>query len=361
MLDRKLVVVDREAETVRFIFRRYTELGSVRLLKRDLDQRSRARKQADGATIGGQSFSRGALYTLLRNPIYIGDIGHKGMRYSGQHEAILACDIWEAAEAQLQNSPPRAQPATPAGSPLLGKLFDEAGQRLTPSQTTKAGRRYRYYISGALATTAVEDVPGAWRLPAAQIETHVAAIAADMICDKSTIAAMLERAGVEPRHLPAALEKADRLCKISSLNRYGTKLKEEVIERVELSSGRLRIVLSVAPLMPQIAESDRGLCLLARDVPLCLKRRGVETRLILDGPGAKTVLPDPMLLKEVARAHRCFDALVSGRARSVADLATREGISDRYLSSVLDLVFWRPRSWTRSSPGISRRTSPRTS
>ena len=91
--------------------------------------------------------------------------------------------------------------------------------------------------------------------------------------------------------------------------------------------------------MPQIAESDRGLCLLARDVPLCLKRRGVETRLVLDGPGAKTVLPDPMLLKEIARAHRCFDALVSGRARSVADLATAKGSATAISAACSPLFF----------------------
>ena len=90
--DRKLVVIPEEAETVRLIFRRYRELGSVRLLKQDLDQhgiRSKQRIYRDGSRAGGQPFSRGALYALLSNPIYIGEIAHKEARYPGQHEAIL--------------------------------------------------------------------------------------------------------------------------------------------------------------------------------------------------------------------------------------------------------------------------------
>jgi site-specific DNA recombinase len=90
--DRKLVVLPEEAETVRRIFDRYRALGSVRLLKQDLDSegiRSKQRIDRHGRRTGGQLFSRGALYALLANPIYIGEIAHKGACYLGQHQAIL--------------------------------------------------------------------------------------------------------------------------------------------------------------------------------------------------------------------------------------------------------------------------------
>ena len=90
--DRKLVIVPGEAETVRLIFRRYRELGSVRLLQQDLDEqgiRSKQRIYGNGSRAGGQPFSRGALYALLSNPVYIGEIAHKDARYPGQHQAIL--------------------------------------------------------------------------------------------------------------------------------------------------------------------------------------------------------------------------------------------------------------------------------
>ena len=82
--------------------------------------------------------------------------------------------------------------------------------------------------------------------------------------------------------------------------------------------------------------------MLLRDVPLRIKRRGVEMRLIIEGPPASPTTPDPVLLKEIRRAHRCFEALVSGQVGSVAELATLEEISDRYVSSVLPLAFLAP-------------------
>src|SRR3981081_2039365 len=172
--DRKLVAVPEEAETVRLIFRRYRELGSVRLLKQDLDQqgiRSKQRTYGNGSRAGGQPFSRGALYALLSNPVYIGEIGHKGTRYPGQHEAILDRETWDSVQNQLRDGAPEQRGrATGPRSPLIGKMFDEAGHGLQPRQHTKAGRRYRYYVSRPLLIEAAAQTPGGWRIPASQLE-----------------------------------------------------------------------------------------------------------------------------------------------------------------------------------------------
>src|SRR4029077_3017964 len=172
--DRKLIVVPEEAEAVRRIFLRYPELGSVRRLKQELDKagiRSKQRIHGNGTHSGGQPFSRGALYALLANPIYIGEIAHKGARYPGQHAAILDRQSWEAVQDQLRaGAPARRGRAEGSRSGLIGKLFDEAGHRLTPSHATKAGRRYRYYVSRPLVTDTAEEAPGAWRIPAAALE-----------------------------------------------------------------------------------------------------------------------------------------------------------------------------------------------
>src|SRR5580704_13883921 len=102
---RQLVVVESEATTVRHIFQRYCEVGSVRLLKGELDRdglHSKLRVARNGSRSGSQSFSRGALYTLLRNPIYIGEVRHKGTRYPGQHEPIVARLLWDKVQELLQ-------------------------------------------------------------------------------------------------------------------------------------------------------------------------------------------------------------------------------------------------------------------
>jgi site-specific DNA recombinase len=105
--DRKLVVNEAEAETVRMIFRRYLDLGSVRELKAALDAEgvvSKHRTAATGDAYGGQSFSRGALYEMLQNRVYRGEIVHKGAAYPGEHPAIVEEDLWRQVREKLESN-----------------------------------------------------------------------------------------------------------------------------------------------------------------------------------------------------------------------------------------------------------------
>src|ERR1700751_3635182 len=95
--DRKLVIVDSEAEIVRSIFRRYAELGSVRLLKAELEAHginSKAWKSSAGRVIGGKAFSRGALYLILQTRRYRGDSVHKAESHPGEHRPIIDQRLW---------------------------------------------------------------------------------------------------------------------------------------------------------------------------------------------------------------------------------------------------------------------------
>jgi site-specific DNA recombinase len=345
--NRKLVVNEAEAASVCLIYRRYRELGSVRLLKDDLDRRgirSKRRTYADATQAGGMSFARGALYALLSNPIYIGEIAHKGMRYPGQHDAIVDRPVWDAVQEQLREN--RAERSNRAGkvapSPLAGKLFDESGGRLTPSHARKDGKRYRYYVSQQLVTEGRSDVRG-WRLPASQIETTVAAEAARLLADHGAIAATLEKAGLPASRLPPAFAAASELARQLHSETDRPLALATIIDRIELRAGSMGIGVSLLPLIKDGAgSSDADMLILTRDVPMHMKRRGVETRIIVESDAAVPVKADPILLKEVARARRCFDALVSGAVRSVEALAAIEGVSDRYISSLLPLAFLAP-------------------
>jgi site-specific DNA recombinase len=342
---RKLTVIPEEAATVRLIFRRYLELGSVRLLKQDLEQtgiRSKQRVQRDGSRIGGQPFSRGALYTLLSNPIYIGEIAHKKARYAGQHAAILDRRIWDEVQKRRRScTPGRTRSPVRSDSPLLGKLYDETGVRLTSHHAAKGARRYRYYVSRTLMTGTVKDAPGAWRLPAAPLENLIANLSASVLAESSVIATALQNAGLPSADIPAALAKAGRWRQGLLVDLGRGDLLRTMIDRIELSSDGLRMILSLVPLMPASAQSIRQQ-VLTREFPLQIKRRGVEMRFVSDGPAPTATNPDPVLLKEVKRAHRCFNALVTGRIGSVAELASLEGISDRYVSSLLPLALLAP-------------------
>jgi len=144
------VINEAEAATVRHIFTRYCELGSVRLLKEELDRngvRSKIRVSKDGVESGGQAFSRGALYTLLRNPLYVGEIRHKGVCHPGQHAPIVDRAMWDRVTQLLREHGTACGARSSSTKPcvLIGKLFDESGEGLTPSHAVKGDRRYRYY------------------------------------------------------------------------------------------------------------------------------------------------------------------------------------------------------------------------
>ena len=136
--DRELLVNPTEAELVREIFELYLEKGSVRALKAELERkgmRSKVRHQRNGRVTGGGPFSRGHLYCLLANPIYIGKLPHKGKLHDGKHAAIMELDLWEKVQALLHNN--KRGTERPAAS-LIGQSLSghprssQKGARLAP-------------------------------------------------------------------------------------------------------------------------------------------------------------------------------------------------------------------------------------
>ena len=179
--NRKLVINEAEAETVRHIFRSYRELGSVRLLAQRLADegiRSKLHCRADGSTWGGKLQSRGALYLMLQNRLYRGEISHKGAVYPGEHAAVIDAVLWDAVQQQLvdhrANRSDRPKGAMP--NPFAGLLHDETGDRLVPSHAVKSGKRYRYYVSARLITGSRTDAPDGMRVPAAEVENGIMSV-----------------------------------------------------------------------------------------------------------------------------------------------------------------------------------------
>jgi hypothetical protein len=174
--ERKLVINPVEAETVRLIFRRYLDLKSVRLLKADLDASgivSKVRKAADGSFYGGRSIARGALYLMLQNKIYRGEIVHKDKTYPGEHEAIVDRHLWDKVQAALADQRVERQTGGTAREPslLTGLIFDAQAHRMSPTHANKKGVRYRYYVSSHLQDGSTQINTGqGQRIPAAQLE-----------------------------------------------------------------------------------------------------------------------------------------------------------------------------------------------
>ncbi|MCP5089033.1 MAG: recombinase family protein, partial [Rhodobacteraceae bacterium] len=173
---RTLKIDETEAIVVRKLYDLYLEHRAIRVVKKkaeELQLRTRRRERPDGRVTGGGLFDRGHIHHILTNPIYAGRIRHKKHVYEGQHSAIITLEIWEQVQELLKGgaAKTRGTKRKASRSLLAGRLFDETGDRLTPSHSRKNGKRLRYYISRRLVVDRSKEHPDAWRLPAEQLES----------------------------------------------------------------------------------------------------------------------------------------------------------------------------------------------
>jgi site-specific DNA recombinase len=321
--DRHLFINQTEAKTVRTIFERYLALGGVRELRVELEKkgiRSKIRISANGNKTGGNPYSRGALYSILGNPLYIGEIHHRGQSHPGQHEAIIPRELWEKVQTQLRTNNDARRLGLKADCPslLAGNLFDVEGTRYTPVHTSKKGRRYRYYASQAI----IRGGPTAPTLPA-RIAAH--------LLEQPVAHAVENFLGHNKR---SDAEKA-----------MGSVDIRRLLARVVIAEKSLRIFL------------DKKAVLTVCDVPPGKAAKGsadskhMELTAPWIAPSAmvKTAIPpvvhsagNEALLKAVARAYTWYEALTSGKGTNVAALARGVGLHRRYAARILNCAFLSP-------------------
>jgi site-specific DNA recombinase len=345
--DRRLIINQADAETVRQIYHRYLKAGSVPKLKKALDRDrvvSKIRVSRKGNRSGGQSFSRGALYELLSNPIYVGEIRHKRERHPGQHEAILERGLWEKVQKRLRDRIARPpEPRTKASpSPLAGKVFDETGEPLYVQAAVKDRRRYRYYVSRALVKGSKVEGHRGWRVPGPELERAVAIAARSILDDKAATLEALQVAGIGDADINQVFTFVAEWRERLLAERERSTALIELVEKAVLIDEGIRLGLKITIACGGPSGTPLGKVLhLFRFVPLKVKRRGVEMRLIING-GDEPRKPDPALLKAFARAREWFEELASGRVRSLVEIARREGLPKRYVTRLTKLAFVSP-------------------
>src|SRR5208282_266325 len=184
--NRALYVLKEHAELVRDLFQRYLETGSVVQLKAILDQedvRLPTRTDGTGKTTGGGLISRGHLYKILSNPIYIGRLTHKGRVHYGLHDPIVDNETWNRVQSLLaEHAQHKNVPRQDSDAFLAGKLFDDRGNRMSPSHAAKGGRRWRYYCSQAVLQGRKQDAGTIARVPAMEIERRVCEAVRAILC-----------------------------------------------------------------------------------------------------------------------------------------------------------------------------------
>ncbi len=335
ILERKLIINPAEAETVRMIYQRYLELKNVRLLQESLAQQNiLSKKREKKIRAGGCIFSRGALYSLLTQPVYIGQIRYKDTCYPGQHEGIIEQELWDRVQQQLSDNTVKQDGNRKTDRCFfMGKLFDESGERLTPSHAITRQRRYRYYISQHLTLGLKSNNKSGWRLSAPELEQTILHLAKCMLNDHDAVATALQEAGIAEHHIPAALNAAEKISKHMEQN-------HEMIERVNLLQEGINITLSLAILIAGLPEKNLS-PVMTRHIPMRIKRRGVEMRLVINSTASKTHI-DPVLIRTIARAHVWSEELLSGRVPSMTEIASRSGVSNSYVKKLMPLAFLAP-------------------
>jgi site-specific DNA recombinase len=324
MNEGKIAVVEYEAERVRLIFRRYLELGGVNALVRDLrerDIRTKIRPLATGANRGGVIFGRGSLFYLLRNRFYIGEVKYKNEILPGEQPAIVDRGLFDAVQQKLTDQWSARSTIRNASDHLLtGLLFDDASHRMVPTHATKAGIRYRYYVSlpllhGESKTAAVGSVA---RVPAASIEDSV-----------------LKALG---EHLVAQKERP------SSSSIEDRKVVLEHVARIDVHANCLTIRFKPGEGEESPDSAQTRSLSIPWQKPSSRKSRKI---LVPHGVAPNNVRPARIerrarLVNAIARGRHWLDEIVSGSVTDVQQIAARQKCSVRHVNMTISLAFLAP-------------------
>ena len=347
---RSLKIAEPDADVIRTLFDLYLTHRNIRRVKEVVDAqglKTPIRTLCSGKVKGGAPFSHGHIHYILTNPIYASRIRHHANVYPGQHPPLIAPDVWDGIQGQLQSASAKGRTFTKRNrdgpkasvSRLVGKLFDQTGDRLTPSHTkTAKGRRLRYYVSHRLIRGSAPRDPSGWRLPAPELEEKVASLISRHMTSPEVRASIL---------LDATTEETFALGEtLAALGRDQDSKNVEVgsdpldlVGRIDLASGSIKISITAESLSEILTTEPSRINedLLVLTSPFQLRKRGVETKLII---GTEAPAIDATLLRNIGRAHRYFDLLRSGKTFS--EIADSEGVSKRRIQQVIELAFLAP-------------------
>ncbi|HSR00469.1 MAG TPA: recombinase family protein [Sphingomicrobium sp.] len=342
---RTLKIVEEHAELIRELFQRYREVGNVRLLTNQLDNECvhlPQRTMSTGRAMGGGKFTRGQIYKILSNPIYLGEIHHKGKVYEGKHEAIVDRDLWDSVQAELADNRQGSQRAATvrSASMLAGLVFDTEGQPLIASHACKGKVRYRYYVSKALQLDLESNGQGI-RIPALELEKAVAEAVAQRFDDPLRL--------VHAADLAAPAAELERIMRIGAelavkFRKRDRGLIKAIVERLTIDTDCIRLQLRTAAIANAVGAdlTKDAADTLEHHITARLTRSGRALRIVQDsGKAISTPEPQLHLAKLLNNARMWWQEMCDGQL-TAAELSRRDGINKSYLSRALRLNFLAP-------------------
>jgi DNA invertase Pin-like site-specific DNA recombinase len=314
--DRKISINEIEADRVRTIFRSYLRLGSLNRLMTDLRDQgivTKVRTLKTGKTVGGIPFTRGPLAHLLRNRFYIGEVAFKGEVLPGEQPAIVDRQLFDAVQAKLTQQMNNHKIARMRSEALLaGRIFDDRGNRMTPTHVRKRGIKYRYYLSSTLLQGQAQRSGSIRRVPATHIEALVTRSVrehlkpSEPIDDQSLVADYVKRVEIQQERL---------IIQLTHIEKSGRRRAQE--------ADTLDVPWRKTPVTRR-----REMLLPASDPPHHVRPIRSETR--------------ATLIASIARGRRWLNELVVDANADVERIAKREGCSVRQVNMTISLAFLAP-------------------
>jgi len=344
--ERTLRVDEVQAERVREIFRLYLSLGSVRMLKDELDRRgwkTPVRERREGSEVvrlgGDRPFARGHLYNLLGNAIYIGQIPHKGRCFPGLHPGIVDLELWRAVQDRLAANLKGKRNRTNAADPslLTGFAFDERGIRIQPSHTGRKGRRYRYYFRPA------EGDRPAMRMPAQGLEAAVITALTRLLRDRPRLLMQLD--GSDARIAQQTLDAAAALAKTieDGLTPQRIEILRDLEAGVVVGEDRVEVTIRIDQLGLEAGQTRSEQPVLATTAVAVQRRRAHKAiKLVVKGADHSDAGPNPKLVNLLIKSQRWFDQLKAGYSPGVLSIANEHGLTTKEVTRVVYLAFLAP-------------------
>lgn len=357
-VEKQLVVNEDEAHLVRHIYQRYLALGCVRELKAELDRDgylSKPRPEHHKSS-GRKPFSRGALYTILRNAVYVGKVHHKGELHDGRHAAIVNQKTWEKVQATLaRNRSNKAARSSAKYPSLLGSLvWDDKSNRMSPTYTRRKNRHYGYYVSQAVLQYKKDEAGSVIRIPGKTLETTVTDLLLGYLNNPEQILNLLSNDDLSGDGLDKAIRAGADLTRNWrdwDTGEQITVIKDLVI-RIVVARGSITVQLDRNHLIRRLtgnAPAGNGgrttevppLKLIAR---VKLRRSGIESKLVYPAGKQPQVHNRSVkaLQEALLKSLQWNEDLLSGNVSSIDALIERDGLNPRQVHRLRKLAFLAP-------------------
>lgn len=339
--DKKLVVHNEDAQKVQMLFDKYLELKSVPKLMDYL-------KENEIKTKTDKYFSKGQLYHLLSNRVYIGKITHKDKVYDGEHEAIICDDFFEKVQKLLyENKVDKTCGVKSSSNSLLaGLIFDDKNNLMTPSHSNSHKRRYRYYISTALKNYNDNEVGTISKIPAGEVEKFVVETTREFLQDKGQIQKLVKDFKVSKQN--------KFIYTAQNIEDYSDpKLIRAIICKIVISKDLIEITLNENSLInvlntlsnnqkfviPDKREKFNPITI-TKKIKITLSSRN-DNILILNAKEYDTPEPNPYLVNAIVKSFYYHKQIQSGK--TIEDLQTEEGLKDsKYIRNIMNLKYISP-------------------